>query len=137
MGTFDDGPAKDGLQNQAANDETPPSDSGTLIDGPAKDGLQNQAANDETLPSNSGTLIAGSSFGDDHLANVVADNDLLSAIMPVSWDAVHSVGDDILATATAVSGDGLDSIGHTLDQLTSATNLFDVPPFDLDSPTGS
>jgi hypothetical protein len=110
---------------------------GTIDDGPAKDGLQNQAAHDETPPSDSGASIAGSSFGDDHLANVVADNDLLSAIMPVSSDSVHSVGDDILATATAGSGDGLDSIGHTLDHLTSATNLFDVPPFDFHSPTGS
>jgi hypothetical protein len=108
---------------------------GTFDNGPAKDGLQNQVAQDETLPGDSGSVVAGSSFGDDHLANVVADNDLLSAIMPASSDCVHSVGDDMLATATSVSG--LDSIGHTLDHLTSATNLFDVPPFDFPGPTGS
>jgi hypothetical protein len=106
---------------------------GTFDDGSAKDGFQNQEAHDETLPSDSGTLIAGSSFGEDHLA----DNDLLSAITTVSWDAAHSVGDNMLSMVTSISGDGLDSIDHTLDQFTSATNLFDVPPFDLDSPTGS
>jgi hypothetical protein len=92
--------------------------------GPAKESLQNQETHHETVASN------GSSFGADHLA----DNDLLSAIVPVPWQALEGVGDPILAI-TSATGDGADSIGHTLDQLTTATNLFDVHPFDLDIPT--
>lgn len=99
---------------------------GTFDDGPAKESLQNQETHDETVASN------GSSFGADHLA----DNDLLSAITPVPWHALDSVGDAMLST-TSGTCDGVDSIGHTLDQLTTATNLFDVHPFDLDIPTVS
>ena len=99
---------------------------GIFDDGPAKESLQNQETRDEPLASN------GSSFGADHLA----DNDLLSAIAPVPWHALDGVGDPMLST-TFGAHEGADSIGHTLDQLTSTTNLFDVHPFDLDIPTVS
>jgi len=106
---------------------------GTFDDDPAKDGLQSEEAHNETLLSESGTLIAGSSVGTDHLA----DFDLLAAMTPVSSDALDGGGETILSAMTSVAWDGSDSIGHTLDQLTSATNLFDVPPLDLDTPTVS
>ena len=99
---------------------------GTFGDGPANESLQNQETHDEPVANN------GSSFGTDHLA----DNDLLSAIAPIPSHVVDGIGDSMLST-TFGTYDGADSIGHTLDQLTSATNLFDIHPFDIDIPIGS
>jgi hypothetical protein len=91
---------------------------GTLDQRPAMDNPQNQNGHDETLPGDGGTLTAESGVAPVELIdNHLADNDLLAAITPLS--------------------DGLENIDHTLDQLTSVTNLFDVPAFDLDSPTDS
>ena len=38
----------------------------------------------------------------------------------------------LLAAVTALSSEAIANIDSTLDQLTSATDLFDVPAFDLD-----
>jgi hypothetical protein len=50
----------------------------------------------------------------------------------------HQIADnDVLAAITSVTPDTLASIEHALDQLTSTTDLFDVPALDFDSGTGS
>jgi hypothetical protein len=41
--------------------------------------------------------------------------------------------DNLLAAVTSVSSDAPSNIDTTLDQLTSATDLFDVPALDLDA----
>jgi hypothetical protein len=42
-------------------------------------------------------------------------------------------GDDHLAAVTSLSSEALSNIDTTLDQLTTATDLFDIPAFDLDA----
>jgi hypothetical protein len=42
-------------------------------------------------------------------------------------------GEDHLAAVTALSSEAIANIDSTLDQLTSATDLFDIPAFDLDA----
>jgi hypothetical protein len=50
----------------------------------------------------------------------------------------HQTADnDVLAAITSLTPDTLASIEHALDQLTSTTDLFDVPALDFDSGTGS
>ncbi len=44
---------------------------------------------------------------------------------------------DILAAVTAVTPDTLLSIEHALDQLTTTTDLFDIPVVDFDDSTGT
>jgi hypothetical protein len=44
---------------------------------------------------------------------------------------------DILAAMASVTPETLANIEHALDQLTSATNLFDVPALDFDGATDS
>jgi hypothetical protein len=44
---------------------------------------------------------------------------------------------DVLAAITSLTPDTLASIEHALDQLTTTTDLFDVPALDFDSGTGS
>jgi hypothetical protein len=99
----------------------------TSDDSAPKESLQSLDAHQEALPSDSGTLIAGESVGVDQLA----DNDLLSALAPISFETLGTVENLMPSTMSSVSYDGADSIGHTLDQLTTATNLFDVPPLDV------
>jgi hypothetical protein len=41
--------------------------------------------------------------------------------------------DDLLAAVTSISSEALTNIDHTLDQLTSSTDLFDIPAIDLDA----
>jgi hypothetical protein len=62
--------------------------------------------------------------------------------IPTSADAVPAlsaadqsapVEDYLLAAVTALSSEAIANIDSTLDQLTSATDLFDVPAFDLDA----
>jgi hypothetical protein len=47
------------------------------------------------------------------------------------------IADDVLAAVASMTPDTLTSIEHALDQLTSATDLFDVSPLDFDPGTGS
>ena len=49
----------------------------------------------------------------------------------------QQIADDVLAAVASVTPDTLTSIEHALDQLTSTTDLFDVPPLDFDPGTGS
>jgi hypothetical protein len=44
---------------------------------------------------------------------------------------------DVLGAVTSVTPDTLASIEHALDQLTSTTDLFDVPALDFDGGAGS
>ena len=53
----------------------------------------------------------------------------------ISGDAVDDLGhafDDAASATIHMSTDALDCVGATLDHLISTTNLFDVPPFDVD-----
>jgi len=112
MGTFDHSPDPDvdNLQNQDEHDENLPGDGGTLT---AKSGVVSVEGEDLRITGD-GTLNGADLPGAE---NHLADNDLLVAMIPVSSDT-------------------LANIEHMLDQLTSATDLFDVPAVDLDSATG-
>ena len=41
--------------------------------------------------------------------------------------------DDLLAAMTSISSEALANIDQTLDQLTSSTDLFDIPAIDIDA----
>ena len=41
--------------------------------------------------------------------------------------------DDLLAAMTSISAEALANIDQTLDQLTSSTDLFDIPAIDIDA----
>ena len=64
---------------------------------------------------------------------------VMDAVAPESTSPVadHHLADDLVAAIAVTSPDTLVSIEHTLDQLTTATDLFDVPAVDFDSGTGS
>jgi hypothetical protein len=90
---------------------------------------EDQASNE---PSESDTAAPGASIGS--AGNHASDPHLPSA-MPISGDAVDDLGhafDDAASATIHMSTDALDCVGATLDHLISTTNLFDVPPFDLD-----
>jgi hypothetical protein len=83
---------------------------------PDMDNAQKQ--NDQKLPGHGATATAQDTAGS--VGNPAIDN------QPV---------DDILVAVTSVFSDTVPNIEHTLDQLTVATDLFDVPALDLDTAT--
>lgn len=87
---------------------------------PADDTEQALSRGDTSAPQGivQGDAIAVDGTLNESLGIVVADNDVLAAI-------------------TSLTPDTLASIEHALDQLTSTTDLFDVPALDFDSGTGS
>ena len=91
----------------------------------------------EALQSDGHTAAAETKV--DPLGTQLPAPELLGATTFVSCDPLDGVAhalDDMAATAPYLSCDALESVGYTLDHLISVTDLFDVPPFDLDSPTG-
>jgi hypothetical protein len=65
---------------------------------------------------------------------------VMDGVAPESTPPVadhHLADNDLVAAIAVTSPDTLVSIEHTLDQLTTATDLFDVPAVDFDSGTGS
>ena len=65
----------------------------------------------------------------------VSGADAVSAALPAAdrLPPGNAPGEDHLAAVTALSSEAIANIDSTLDQLTSATDLFDVPAFDLDA----
>jgi hypothetical protein len=111
-------------QNQPpSSDQTHPVSAGEV---------ESQTQGDEQLINEQATSAADRSVGTgaDGLHPVV-DNS--------AGDATdyHFADNDLVAAIAATSPDTLASIEHTLDQLTTATDLFDVPAVDFDSGAGS
>jgi hypothetical protein len=80
-------------------------------------------ATETPLPVGTGDAAFDLPTGEAGSANVagqdqLADNEALAAIVPTS-------------------SDDMAGIGHTLDQLATATNLFDVPALDFDGTSDS
>lgn len=95
---------------------------------------QNQDEHDENLPGDGGMPTAESTAVSVEGEDLRVTGTVTGADLP----GIDTLADNYLLVAmTPVSSDTLANIEHTLDQLTSATNLFDVPAFDLDSPTSS
>ena len=94
---------------------------------------QNQAKHDENLLGDGGTQAAESSAVSVEGANLRMTGH--GADLPGAEN--HFADNDPLAAMIPVSSDTLANIEHTLDQLTIATDLFDVPAVDLDGATGS
>jgi hypothetical protein len=66
----------------------------------------------------------------------IAVDDTGSTILP-SASATLQTDDDCLGTLTAIFADATYSIDDALDQLTTSTDLFDVPTLSVDTLTGS
>jgi hypothetical protein len=99
---------------------------GTFDHGPAV-GPQKLDERHENPPRDGGTLTAETS--------VVSVDE--SSVVSVELIDNHLADNDLLVAMTPISSDILANIEHTLDQLTSTTDLFDVSAFDLDSAPGS
>ena len=56
---------------------------------------------------------------------------------PISAVADQLTDNEALAAVVSTTPDVLEGIHHTLDQLATATDLFDVAPLDFDGPSGS
>jgi hypothetical protein len=89
---------------------------------PASNNLQNQSGC-ETFGLQNLTPVEGQAASTVAAPNATAASDLAA--------------DELMAAVTTISSDTasahiLSNVEHTLDQLTSATDLFDVPAFDLD-----
>ncbi|MGO8975395.1 MAG: hypothetical protein ACLQNV_17950 [Steroidobacteraceae bacterium] len=54
-------------------------------------------------------------------------------ILPVDTAAIHHVGDSDHLLAATVSSEAPVNLDHALDQLTTTTDLFDVPVLDFHS----
>jgi hypothetical protein len=93
-----------------------------------------QQQDDENLPGQGGTpTLEGTP---DSVVNPVIDNQLAYIDRPGDIDN-QPADDAILVAVTSVFSDTVPNIEHTLDQLTVATDLFDVPPLDLDTAASS
>ncbi|HEY7300256.1 MAG TPA: hypothetical protein VH684_20375 [Xanthobacteraceae bacterium] len=69
----------------------------------------------------------------------VADHDWFFTTAPIPADTLNGVAHtlaDIPSATSYMPCEAVDSVGSTLDHLVNTTNLFDVPPFDFDGPTG-
>jgi hypothetical protein len=113
-------------QNQPpSSDQTHPVSAGEV---------ESQTQGDERLISEQATSAADGSVG----IGTGADG-LHLVVGSSAGDATdyHFADNDLVAAIAATSPDTLASIEHTLDQLTTATDLFDVPAVDFDSGAGS
>jgi hypothetical protein len=98
---------------------------------PSLDNAPNQPNGSEKLLGKGDTLAHQSIFEGEAVAVDGTTN-------AASGPGIESLADnDVLAAITAVTPDTVASIEHALDQLTSTTDLFDVPALDFDSGTGS
>jgi hypothetical protein len=71
-----------------------------------------------------------------------AENEAFALVAQGTDSAISAVTDqladnDALAAVVSTTPDVLEGIHHTLDQLATATDLFDVPPMDFDGTSGS
>jgi hypothetical protein len=76
-------------------------------------------------PSASQGIVQGDAIGMDGTLNEAA----------ASGIEYQTADNDVLAAITSLTPDTLASIEHALDQLTSTTDLFDVPALDFNSGT--
>jgi hypothetical protein len=119
----------------ATSDQNHPSPSDQDHQAPARE-VESQTQGDEHLvneqhtPLRDGSVHAGADAL--HLAN---DTLAGESIAPVT--EYHLADNDLVVAIAATSPDTLASIEHTLDQLTTATDLFDVSAVDFDTGSGS
>ena len=90
---------------------------------------------DEELQSHNVTMVAEAAV--DPLGAHPPGGDLLAATTPGPYDVLDAVAHalDDMSSAYMPCG-ALDSVGLALEHLITTTNLFDVPPFDIDGSTG-
>jgi hypothetical protein len=89
-----------------------------------------QLTNEQHVPvADNGTAGTGDAL------HLVVDGVAGDSTSPVN--DCHLADNDLVAAIAATSPDTLASIEHTLDQLTTATDLFDVPAVDFDTGAGS